>query len=190
MQSPRDPRPEPDPAAALVAAVYEELRRLAYREMAREPERATLQPTGLVHEAWLRLRAEGAHPWASRAQFFRAAAVAMRRILVERARRRAALRHGGALGRSELESADIHDPASVDPESDRTLLALDEGLVALRGLDPELGALVELRWFAGLTVEETAAALGRSERSVRRDWQAARLFLYERLTRERAARAS
>ncbi len=169
-----------DPTELLIAAVYEELRRLAYRSMAREAERPTLQPTALVHEAYLRLRAEGAHGWANRAQFFAAAATAMRRILMERARRRRALRHGGAGVRVELE---------VDGlllEADRELLELEVALEHLRALDAGLFELVNLRYFAGMTCEEAAAVLGASPRTLRRDWETARLFLFERIRRLRA----
>jgi RNA polymerase sigma factor (TIGR02999 family) len=169
--------------AALAASIYEELRRLAYRTMAREPAASTLQPTALVHEVYLRLCAEGAHDWANRAQFFRAAAVAMRRILVERARRRGALRHGNG-AQFRMVDLDLVPGAGAEPEPD--LLELDEALEHLRLVDPELFALVELRYFAGLTIEETASILERSPRTVRRGWETARLFLYERILRVRA----
>lgn len=180
----RDPAP-PDGAEStswLVACVYEELRRLAYREMRGEGERPTLQPTALVHEAYLRLSAERTHGWANRAQFFRAAATAMRRILVERARARATVRRdGGARAAPTSEPADPAGPATV-----HELLELDTALEALRAVDGELHELVTLRYFAGLTIAEAASVLERSPRSVRRDWETARLFLYERIQRLRA----
>lgn len=167
----------------LAAAVYEELRCLAYRTMCRESA-PTLQPTALVHEAYLRLSAERTHGWANRAQFFRAAATAMRRILVERARRRNALRREGAARRIELDLG-LLQPSVQAPGTD--LLELDLALEDMRGFDPHLFELVELRVFGGLTVVETAAVLGSSERSVRRGWETARMFLFERIQRLRAS---
>lgn len=180
-----NPIPPPDSADStswLVAGVYEELRRLAYREMRGEGELPTLQPTALVHEAYLRLSAERTQGWANRAQFFHAAATAMRRILVDRARARAALRRDGGV-RQPLASEPI-DPAT--PSTVHELLELDAALEALRAVDGELFELVTLRYFAGLTIAEAAAVLERSPRSVRRDWETARLFLYERIQRLRA----
>jgi len=180
-----DPAPPCDPAdstAWLVSTVYEELRRLAYREMRGEAELPTLQPTALVHEAYLRLSAERTQGWANRAQFFGAAATAMRRILVERARARVALRRDGG-ARVTLEA---DPPDESQPSTALELLELDAALEALRAVDAELFELVSLRYFAGLTSAEAAAVLERSPRSVRRDWETARLFLFERIQHLRA----
>jgi len=165
-------------ADRLLPLVYDELRKLARARMAREKAGATLQPTALVHEAYLRLFA-GAHPrWENRAHFFVAAAEAMRRILIERARRRTRLKHGGAYERVTLSD----DLAGPDPEPE-TLLALDEALTRLASRDPNMSRVVELRYFTGLTVEETARALGLAPRTVNRLWVAARAWLQRELTR-------
>jgi len=176
----------PCDARALLDCVYDELRRLAQRQMAGEAEPATLQPTALVHETWLRLAREGRATWESRAQFFAAAATAMRRVLVERARARRRLKRGGAHGRvawNEDELAESAMGSSSDPhdaEAD-TLLELDRALEALRSFDARLARIVELRVFAGMTEAEAGAVLGLSARSVRRDWRAARIWLWRRM---------
>ena len=174
----------PADARALLDCVYEELRRLARRQMAGEAQPATLQPTALVHETWLRLAREGRATWESRAQFFVAAATAMRRILVERARARRRLKRGGAHGRvawNEDELAEMAAGASAEPDGADTLLELDDALEALRGFDARLARIVELRVFAGMTEGEAGAVLGLSARSVRRDWRAARIWLWQRM---------
>ena len=181
-----EPQESADSTSGLVACMYEELRLLAYREMRGEADPPTLQPTALVHEAFLRLSAERTHGWANRAQFFRAAATAMRRILVDRARSRQALRHGGAGVRQALDVELLPAPPG---EPERELLELDLALEHLRAVDAALFWLVSLRYFAGLTIEEAATVLDSSPRSVRRDWETARLFLYERIQRLRSAGA-
>jgi RNA polymerase sigma factor (TIGR02999 family) len=164
-----------DPAAAeqLLPLVYEELRRLAAARLAAEPSGNTLQPTALVHEAYLRLvgTADGDR-WDHRGHFFAAAAEAMRRILIDNARRKAATRHGGEMQRQAL------DPEAVpvaEPRED--LLALDEALDRLAAEDPLKANLVKLRYFAGLSLAEAAAALGLSERTAGRHWSYARAWL-------------
>ena len=185
MGSPDDPPPARDDARALLDAVYEELRRLAYREMAGEPIGLTLQPTALVHEVFLRLGKETGAGWASRAQFFSAAATAMRRILVEEARRRRQLRRGGAFRRVPLEDGrESFELVDGDTPQGEDLLALDVALDGLERMDQRLFQVVQLRYFAGLTVEETAEVLEVSPRTVRREWETARLWLFQRLERE------
>lgn len=162
----------------LLPLVYEELRRLARARMAREAPQ-TLQPTALVHEAYLRLIG-GADPrWENRRHFFAAAAEAMRRILVERARRVARHKHGGDYVFVEL-PADT--PSQEQPQAE-DLLSLDMALEGLETRDPEMAAVVKLRFFAGLTEPEVAAATGRSERTVRRQWVAARAWLRREMRR-------
>jgi len=162
----------------LLELLYEELRRLARRALAGEANGLTLQPTALVHEAWLRLSAEGRGHWESRAQFFSAASTAMRRILVERARRAGRLKRGAALHRAALVEDAL--PAAAAPSDE--LLALDQALVELERLDRRAFEVVQLRYFAGLSVEEVAAVLASSPRTVRRDWAAARLWLFRTIT--------
>jgi RNA polymerase sigma factor (TIGR02999 family) len=160
-------------AAELLPLVYDELRKLAAARMAAEKPGYTLQATALVHEAYLRLvgPADGSR-WDGRAHFFAAAAEAMRRILVEAARRKAAARHGGAMHRQPL------DPeAAAVPQHREDLLALDEALDRLATEDPLKADLVKLRYFVGLTLPEAAAALGLSERTAGRHWAFARAWL-------------
>lgn len=167
-------------ASELLACVYGELRRLAQRQLDHEGRPATLQATALVHEVWIRLWRERRATWENRAQFFVAAANAMRRILVDRARARARLKRGGAHARVPLGELAL-EAASLDDSNASALLELDLALDALRDFEPRLAKLVELRAFTGLTETEAGAVLGLSERSVRRDWRAARLWLYERI---------
>jgi len=157
-------------AADLLPLVYDELRKLATARMAGESPNQTLQPTALVHEAFLRL--VGNQQFDGRGHFFAAAAEAMRRILVDAARRKAAARHGGDFGRRELEP----DSATV-PEPREDLVALDEALHQLEAEDPIKADLVKLRYFAGLTLPEAAMALGLSERTAGRHWAFARAWL-------------
>jgi len=164
-----------DPAAAeqLLPLVYEELRKLAAVRLAAEPSGNTLQPTALVHEAYLRLvGSANGDSWDHRGHFFAAAAEAMRRILIDNARRRAAERHGGGLQRQVL-AAD----AAPSPEPREDLLALDEALDRLAAEDPLKANLVKLRYFVGLSLPEAAAALGLSERTAGRHWAFARAWL-------------
>jgi RNA polymerase sigma factor (TIGR02999 family) len=169
---------EGDPRAAdqLLPVVYEELRRLSHALMAKGLPGNTLQPTALVHEAYLRLVGDTDPGWNSRGHFFAAAAHAMRRILVEQARRKAADKHGG--GRQRLNANDVDLP--IQPPSD-DVLALDEALERLRSQDQRKAEVVMLRYFAGLTIEETAKVLGVSEATVERDWRFARVALYSQL---------
>ncbi len=160
----------------LLSIVYSELQRLAGGQMARERSGQTLQPTALVHEAYLRLVDNDRLPWANRAHFFGAAAEAMRRILIERARRAARLKHGGDQYRVTLD-ADAPDLAA----SPERFLALDRALDRLEARDSEMAQVVKLRYFAGLTVPEAASALGTSPRSVNRSWTAARAWLKREL---------
>lgn len=170
---------EGDPTAAerLLPLVYEELRQLAAHRLARETPGQTLQATALVHEAYLRLvDVEQAKQWNSRGHFFAAAAEAMRRLLVERARRKKRIRHGGGRNRVDLDT-ELH----VSNHSDESLLGLDEALVRLSAEEPEAAEVVKLRYFAGLTLEQIAAALNISVRTVNRHWTYARAWLYEQL---------
>jgi len=163
---------DPHAAERLLPEVYGELRRIAARMMAAEPPGRTLQSTALVHEAWLRLTAGREQRWENRAHFFGAAAEAMRRILVERARRRAALRHGG--GQTRVDVDEIEIAVSVP---DDELLGLHEALDKLAALDPRKAELVKLRYFTGLEVAAAAELLGISEATAHRDWQHARAWL-------------
>jgi RNA polymerase sigma factor (TIGR02999 family) len=155
------------------------LRKLAASKMAREVPGQTLQPTALVHEAWLRLVGNGNQQWKGRAHFFGAAAEAMRRILIEKARRRHAQRHGGGLERLEIEELDLAAPAEDDQ-----LLAVNEALDKLAAQNPVKADLVKLRYFVGMTIAEAAEALGLSEPSARRQWAFARAWLFRELKQQ------
>jgi RNA polymerase sigma factor (TIGR02999 family) len=160
-------------AGQLLPLVYDELRKLAAARMTEEAPGNTLDATALVHEAYLRLVGPAdAARWENRGHFFAAAAEAMRRILVDRARRKAAALHGGDLARCELES-----DLAATPEPREDLIALDEALDRLAAEDPLKANLVKLRYFAGLTLPEAAAALGLSERTAGRHWAYARAWL-------------
>jgi RNA polymerase sigma factor (TIGR02999 family) len=168
-----------DPTAAeqLLPLLYEELRRLAACRLADEKPGQTLQATALVHEAYLRLiGGPNGQSWNSRGHFFAAAAEAMRRILVEQARRKNRVRHGGALRRVDFDSE-----VPISDGTDENLFALDEALQRLTTEDPEAAEVVKLRYFAGLTIEETASALGISVRTVNRHWAYARAWLFRKL---------
>jgi RNA polymerase sigma factor (TIGR02999 family) len=167
-----------DPRAAdqLLPIVYQELRKLAHSLMAKTPPGNTLQPTALVHEAYLRLVGREDPGWNSRGHFFAAAAHAMRRILVEEARRKARPKHGGDRERLDADAIDIPIETPVED-----VLALDEALERLRTRDPRKAEVVILRYFAGLTIAETAQVLKVSEPTVDRDWQFARALLYDEL---------
>jgi RNA polymerase sigma factor (TIGR02999 family) len=164
-------RGEPDADGALLEHVYSELRQIARAKMAREQPGHLLQPTALVHEAWLRL---GDQRFENRAHFFGAAAEAMRRILVEAARRKHAARRGGGQAGLDADAAEI-----VAPVPDDELLAVHEALDRLAAVDPEKAELVKLRYFAGLSIEETAAALAISPRTAKRHWTYARAWLLD-----------
>jgi RNA polymerase sigma factor (TIGR02999 family) len=174
-----------DPAAAeqLLPLVYDELRNLAAQKLAQENPGQTLQATALVHEAYLRLVNPGAPErgssppnWDSRRHFFAAAAEAMRRILIDNARRKSRVRHGGKRNRIDLEDAHL-----VIDQPAEDLLAIDEALEQLAKIDGEAANLVKLRFFAGMTSEEAAEALGIPARTAYRSWSFARAWLYRRL---------
>jgi len=167
-------------AEHLLPLVYTELRRLAAWHMAKEQPGQTLQATALVHEAWLRVSGPQNQHWDSRRHFFAAAAEAMRRILVDNARRKQAVRHGGGLHRTEFEGLEV---AVGHP--DEQLLAVHEALDALAAHDARKADLVRLRYFAGLTLEEAAGALGLSVRTAKRDWAYARAWLFREIARQR-----
>jgi len=160
----------------LVPLVYEELRRLAAVQLARERSGHTLQPTALVHEAYLRLSRHDRLCWQGRTHFFALAALTMRRILVSHARARRAAKRG-----SGGPPVTLREEERVEPARSVDLLALDEALAALERLDPRQCRIVELRYFGGLTVEETAAELGLSPATVKLDWSLARAWLFRRL---------
>jgi RNA polymerase sigma factor (TIGR02999 family) len=163
----------------LAPIVYEELRKLAEAKLACEPAGQTLQATALVHEAYLRLVGDGDGPaWENRGHFFAAAAEAMRRILVEKARKKRRKRHGGGLGRVDLAEVAC---VGVGDEGSGELLALHEALDQLAALEPAVAEGVKLRYFAGLTAEQAALALGISLRTANRHWSYARAWLYQRL---------
>ena len=163
----------------LLPLVYEELRRLADRFLAAEQRGATLQPTALVHEAYLRLAGSDRARWENRAHFFGAAARAIRRILVDRARARGAVRRGGDRPLRLDTDAPLAEPG---PSLD--VLALDEALAKLTSIDPQKARVVELRFFGGLSVDETAATLGISPSTVDRDWAFARAWLHRAIGAE------
>ena len=169
---------------ALARLVYAELRRRAARALRREGEGHTLQPTALVHEAWLRLDGQHDASWESRTQFFAVAAQMMRRVLVDHARTRRALKRGGApmqVTLGEVDRAAGVSAARPDSIDAVDLLALDDALVRLAALDPRKAQLVELRYFAGLSIPECAAALRISEATVGREWVVARTWLRREL---------
>ena len=190
---PRDDAAEADPllrradewesrsAQELLPLVYEQLHELARTRMAREPKGHTLQATALVHEAYLRLVGPSTRssPWSGRGHFFGAAARAMRRILVERARRTRRLRHGGAMERIELSDSIALRGGSA---GELDVIALDAALTKLEGLEPRKAEVVQLRHFAGLTVEETAQVLDVSPATVKSDWSFARAWLHRELS--------
>jgi RNA polymerase sigma factor (TIGR02999 family) len=172
-------RGDPKAAEELPPLVYEELRKLAAQKMGREAAGHTLQPTALVHEAWLRLVSNDCKTWQNRAHFFGAAAEAMRRVLIDHARHKQAARRGGRLERVDLQEIDV--PTTAKEE---TLLRVDEALVGLAREDAKAAELVKLRFFSGLTVEEAALALGVTDRTARRYWRFARAWLYDELRRQ------
>jgi RNA polymerase sigma factor (TIGR02999 family) len=174
---------DPHAATQLLPLVYDELRRLAAQKLAHERPGQTLDATGLVHEAYLRLVGDGeataareSH-WDSRGHFFAAAAEAMRRILVENARRKQSRKHGGGRTRAALDEAHL-----MAPEPREDLLALDEALNLLAAQDPVKADLVKLRYFAGLTLQEAARVLGISHNTADRYWAYARAWLHQAIT--------
>jgi RNA polymerase sigma factor (TIGR02999 family) len=163
---------DPKAAEELLPLVYEELRHLAAAKMTHENPGQTLQATALVHEAWLRLAGPGDQPWKNKAHFFGAAAEAMRRILVDNARRKRAQKHGAKAERVDFDSMEL-----AAPLPDERLLALDEALTELCREDPEAAELVKLRWFVGLPHREAAAVLGLSHTKADQVWLYARAWL-------------
>lgn len=171
-----------DPRAAeeLLPLVHEELRKLATCRMAHEPAGHTLQPTALVHEAWLRLGGDAAPQFENRAHFFAAAAEAMRRLLIERARRRQAAKRGGGVAPLDVDEIEIPSPIADDDQ----LLVVNEALERLATLDPRKAKLVKLRYFVGMDFEEAAAALGIAVSTAKQWWAYARAWLKVELRRE------
>ena len=168
---------DPSAGAELLPLVYEELRKLAAQKLAQEKPGQTLQATALVHEAYVRLAGGiSDDQWANRRHFFAAAAQAMRRILVEVARRKDSQKRGGGLGRCDLDA-----DALVAPAPDLDLLALDEALERLAVHDPQKAKLVELRYFAGMSIDEAAEVLGVSPRTLHREWRFTRAWLRREL---------
>jgi RNA polymerase sigma factor (TIGR02999 family) len=171
---------DPEAMRRLLPVVYDELHRLAHNKMRNEPRGLTLQTTDLVHEAWLRLvgdESPTAASWENRRHFFGAAAEAMRRILIERARRAGRHKHGGGKRRVPLEQAEITGEMAADLD----LLALDEALRRLEGEDPVRSEVVKLRCFAGLTIDQTASAMDLSPATVKRHWTYAHAWLRVRM---------
>jgi len=165
-------------ASRLLPLVYDELRRLAGGYLRRERPGQTLQATALVHEAYVRLVKPGDRPWTGRTHFLAIAAVSMRQVLVDRARRRHAAKRGGARQRITLDDGLLPAPA---PDAGVDLVTLDRALTELAALDPQQARIVELRYFGGLTVEETAEVLNVSPATVKRHWTLARAFLKKAL---------
>lgn len=166
-------------AAELLPLVYDELRRLAAHRLSAEAPGQTLQPTALVHEAWLRLLGNDQERWNGRGHFFGAAAEAMRRILVDNARRKRRVKHGGAWERVELDSIDLATECTSDQ-----VLAVDEALAELAERDARAAGLVKLRFYLGLSSAEAAEAAGLPERTAKRTLAYARAWLYDRLKRD------
>ena len=167
-------------AEDLLPLVYTELRRLAAARMASQPPGQTLQATALVHEAYLRLKDSGRQEWANRAHFFSAAAEAMRQILVENARRKRALRHGGGQQRVNIEDL----PIAIEVDDDK-ILEVHEALELLNAEDAAKAEVVKLRYFVGLNHDEIAEVLGLSEKTVRRYWAFAKVWLYQHMRPKR-----
>lgn len=171
----------------LLPLVYEELRRMARAQLSDEARGVTLQPTVLVHEAYLRLVGDGEAEWNSRGHFFGAAALAMRRILVDRARHNSRLKRGGDRSRVPLTAAQVEETLATEPGTE-TMLAVDELLDRLERYDALKSRIVMLRYFAGLTLEQIAAALGLAHSKVKSEWTYARAWMHREL--EHAANPS
>jgi RNA polymerase sigma factor (TIGR02999 family) len=167
----------PEALDSLIPLVYRELRAIAGRYLSRESPSHTLQSTALVHEAYFKLVGQQRMPWQNRAQFFGIAAQMMRRILVDHARHQSRDKRGGPATKLSLDEA----MAKAEPERDVDLLALDEALTSLAVVDPRGARIIELRFFSGLTLEETAEVLGISPGTVKRDWSASRAWLYREM---------
>jgi RNA polymerase sigma factor (TIGR02999 family) len=164
-------------AGKFLPVIYDELRKLAASKLASQPPGQTLQPTALVHEAWLRLASYEGARFANKAHFFAAAAQAMRCILIDNARRKQSRKHGGGWERVDGELFQLAEPLPSDD-----LLALDEALKELEQLDPQAAQLVQLRFFVGLTQRQTAEIVGLSPRNADRTWAHARAWLFQRIT--------
>lgn len=177
-QAPRRDVDSPDAGDALLEKVYNELRRLAASRLARENDPQTLQPTALVHEAWIQLKAESPY-WENTAHYFGAASQAMRRILIQRARQRSRLKRGGDQVRVDIEGLDLA-AAAVDDK----VLMVDDALARLTQADPFRAQIVELKFFGGLTNAEVANLLNIAERTVDRHWRYARTWLYSAIEEE------
>ncbi len=165
----------------LLSLVYDELRKLAAARMAMEAPGQTLQATALVHEAWLRLTNDEKRKWNDRSHFFATAAETMRRILVDQARRKRAVRHGGGHQRT-----DMPEIGSALSEGEDNVLMVDDALSKFALLDPQKAELVKLRYFVGMTIEQAAEALGISERTAKRHWAFARAWLHEEIKAQEA----
>ena len=174
----QDPQVGNDLPEQLLPLVYNELRRLARAKMAQAPPGQTLQPTALVHEAYMKLFGNVEVRWESRGHFFGAAANAMRQILVNRAKRKQTEKHGGKLQRTDFNE----DLLAVEPPAEK-LLAIDESLQNLEKMDARLGKVVMLRYFAGLTISDIAKALDMSATTVKRDWEFARTWLQREMSK-------
>jgi len=164
---------------ALLPLVYEELRRIAIHQMALQPSSHTLQPTALVHEAWLKLGEDESQTWQSKACFLSTAATAMRHILIDHARKKSANKRGGDQIRVDLEQI---DPGT--PEPDEVMLMVEDALKKLENIRPVWARIVVLRYYGGLTSKEISDVLGISERTVDRYWSGARAWLYKQMTAE------
>jgi RNA polymerase sigma factor (TIGR02999 family) len=167
---------DPKAAEELLPLVYEELRKLAASKLALQSPEQTLQPTALVHEAYLKLLGDGSHSWQDQRHFFAAAAEAMRHLLVDRARRKATLRHGGGWQRVDLECV-----VAAAKTTDDNILLINEALEKFAAHDAEAAELVKLRFFAGLTFQQAARVLGLSERTAKRLWTYARAWLFKEI---------
>jgi RNA polymerase sigma factor (TIGR02999 family) len=166
-------------AETLLPSVYEELRRLAAARMAKESSGQTLQATALVHEAWVRLTGGTDQKWENRGHFFAAAAEAMRRILIENARRKGRIKHGGKLVRTDLDDQNL-----AAATADEMILLVDEALERFKVEDPEKGQIVVMKFFGGLTNQEVAQSLGVTERTVERQWAYAKAWLFRDIRKE------
>lgn len=173
---------DPHASEKLLPLVYDDLRRLASVKMAGENPGQTIQATALVHEAWLKISGNGDQRWENRKHFFAAAAEAMRRILIDRARRRRRIRHGGDQKRVDMDGMEIAAPATGNDEK---LLEIHEALDALAAEDPGKAEVVKLRFFVGLTAAETAEVLGVTVRTVERHWSFARTWLFQRIKEQK-----
>ena len=172
-------RGEENSSERLLPLVYDELRRLAAIKMSREAQNQTLQPTALVHEAWLRLTTDEEIGWQNRGHFFGAAAEAMRRILIERARRRSRLKHGGGQVRIDIQELEL-----ADTTPDEKVLLIDEALERLQAEDPEKARIVVMKFFGGLTNREVAESFSVTERTIERQWAYAKAWLFSAVRRE------